>query len=152
MQVYKKILILFTIVAISAACNQKNDTRKAALEFFMGSNNKGGYMISSWADKKKDDIIRYRRIVLGLDESWQYWSEDIDIYDLGNYEYFIRYSVIFRNDKSREIFTREESFYSIGHEYWEPVRLMSYDFNVNLDSKKLKQREIKALWKGDFSN
>lgn len=137
--------------AIVAGCNTvEDDTRRSALEYFYGVNGAHGHLISSWERGKQAEVIALRRAAYGLNDDWDQADERVELKDLGSYEYFIRYSLSFRNRKNGEFFTREETYYSIGDEYWDPVPLKSTDSTTRLDSGSHTTLRTEALWRCDF--
>lgn len=108
-----------------------SESRQAAVSYFYGENAHHGYMLFTWEDAEREAKTRQKRNSLGLDEDWVYWDEQINVISLGDLDYYINYSVSFKNSKTGEIFTREEKYFSVDENDWEPIPLMHEYFKTD---------------------
>src|SRR5688572_26835107 len=88
------ILLLFSIPLLSCS-RQGPDTYAAAREYFYGVEGKPGHLVSSWKGVYRSERLILARAGFGLSEDWQYLDEGLDVKELGNHEYFFRYSIRF---------------------------------------------------------
>lgn len=135
-------------VFVTGCANTERDARKQVVEYFHGSGGAGGKMVRSWKGEKRRDYITAKRAICHLDGSWKFYDESLDIVDLGDYEYFARYSVMFQ--KEEVIFERTETSYFCGDTSWDAVPLTVEHTKTDLSSESGEQLEYETLWNGDF--
>jgi hypothetical protein len=146
--------VLFLVLALSTSLfgcrEQEPDTYAAAREYFFGVDGGPGHLVSSWTGAYRSKRLDLARAGYGLSEEWQYLNEDLEVKNLGNHEYFFRYSIIFRHPVTGAAAIREESYYSIGDELWEPVPLTVRTYTISANGRAEGAAVTEALWRCDF--
>jgi hypothetical protein len=142
--------MVLLVVPLFSCVQSEPDTYAAAREYFYGVDGRPGHLVSTWTGTYRSERLVLARAGYGLGEEWQYLDEDLDVRDLGRHEYFFRYIIRFKSSKTNTVSIREESYYSIGDELWEPVPLTTKTYTISTEGMAESAPDVKALWRCDF--
>lgn len=139
--------LLFFILLVAGCDNRllESESRKAAVSYFYGENAHDGYMLFTWEDVERETKTKQKRSSLGLNEDWIYWDEQFNVISLGDFDYYIIYSISFKNSKTDEMFIREEKYFSVDENHWEPTPLMHEYFRTDPETGKMQNIKIETF-------